>query len=163
MRQVEVNSSAPAVSSASAAVNAPAGVVWDVLTDFESWPNWNESVSKTELKGDLTVGTTFVWVANGAKIVSMLEELDYPRRVVWSGRTFGIRAIHVWEFEERDGGTLVRTSESFEGLIVKLLRGMMKRMLSETLQQSVLALKREAEARHGATQGHNTDEVAPVD
>ncbi len=145
-----MNASASAVSSASATVNTPAAVVWDVLTDFSSWPIWNKSVSKIELKGDVTVGSTFVWVANGTKIVSMLEELDHPRRVAWSGRTLGIRAIHVWEFEESDGGTFVHTSESFEGLIVKLLRGMMKRMLSKTLEQSVHALKTEAEARYSA-------------
>ena len=56
----------------------------------------------------------------------------------------------MWEFEERDDATLVRTSESFKGFIVKLFQGAMTRMLSQTLEQSVTALKAEAEARHRA-------------
>lgn len=65
-------------------------------------------------------------------------------------RTLAIRAIHVWEFEERDDATLVRTSESFEGFIVKVFQGTMTRLLSQTLEQSVTALKAEAEVRHRA-------------
>lgn len=146
--QVEVNEKAPAVGSAEAVVMAPIETVWDVLSDFESWPSWNKSVSKLELKGDVKVGTSFVWVAGGSRIISKLMEVDPPKRIVWSGRTFGIRAIHVWEFEEKDGGTLVHTKESFEGVIVRLFRGPMKRMLDQALDQAVTALKVEAEARH---------------
>ena len=151
MAQVEVNEGAPAVGCAEAFVEAPIETVWAVLCDFESWPSWNKSVSKLELKGDVKVDTSFVWVAGESRIISRLEELDRPKRVVWSGRTFGIRAIHVWEFKEKDGGTIVRTKESFEGLIVRLFRGLMKRMLDKTLSQGVTALKIEAESRHGST------------
>ncbi len=81
-------------------------------------------------------------------MISKLEELDRPERMVWSGRSFGIRAIHVWEFVEKDGATLVHTRESFEGLIVRLFRGTMKRILDNALQKGITALKNEAESRH---------------
>jgi carbon monoxide dehydrogenase subunit G len=151
MAQVDINPSAPAVASASAFVDAPIATVWGVLVDFQRWPSWNKSVSSVELKGDATVGSTFVWVADGARIVSRLEDLEFPMRITWTGRTLGIRAIHVWEFGEKDGGTVVHTKESFEGFLARMFRGAMKRMLSKTLEQSVIALKSEAEARHGAT------------
>jgi len=45
----------------------------------------------------------------------------------------GIRAIHVWELKADGDGTRVRTEESFEGLIVGLLRGLMKKTLAKAL------------------------------
>jgi len=82
MVQVEINEKAPAVGSAEALVKASIETVWDVLSDFESWPNWNKSVSKIELKGDVKAGTSFVWVAGGSRMISKLEELDRPERMV---------------------------------------------------------------------------------
>jgi len=55
MVQVEVNPSAPATATASLFVNAPIASVWGVLADLESWPSWNNGVSKMELKGDAEV------------------------------------------------------------------------------------------------------------
>jgi len=46
MTHKELNKQAPVVESKEAFVNAPLEVVWSVLTDFEQWPQWNESVSK---------------------------------------------------------------------------------------------------------------------
>ncbi len=149
MAQIEVNKSAPAIGVAQTLVKAPIETIWQVLSDFEGWPNWNKSVSRIHLNGPVKVGTTFVWVAGGSKIVSQLEEVDAPKRLVWSGKTFGIRAVHVWKFEKKDEGTHVHTEESFEGLIVRLFPGLMKKMLAKTLSQSVTALKMEAESRHG--------------
>ncbi len=145
----DVNLRAPAIASASAFVNAPAEAVWDVLTDFTSWPAWNKSVSKMEMQGDVREGGTFVWTADGVKIRSTLERVERPKRIVWSGRTLGIRAIHVWDFTEKNGGTIVRTAESFEGPVAWLFRGMMRRMLSKAVEQGLAALKSEAEARQG--------------
>jgi len=148
MEQVEINEKAPAVGSAETLVKASIETVWDVLSDLESWPSWNKSVSKIELKGDVKAGTSFVWVADGSRMISKLEELDRPRRIVWSGRSFGIRAIHVWEFVEKDGATFIRTRESFEGLVVRMFRRPIKRILDKALNQGITALKNEAESRH---------------
>lgn len=145
MSQITENNRAPVVASAEIHVSAPIEVVWGVLSDFGSWPDWNKAVSKMEMDGELSVGTDFVWVANGTKIRSRLEELNSPHRMVWSGRTFGIRAIHVWEFQATNGGTLVRTTESFDGLVARLFRRSMKKMLVKSLEQGVMSLKAEAE------------------
>ncbi len=154
MVQTEVNPSAPVVVSASAFVNAPVASVWGVLTDFKSWPAWNKNVSRMEMKGDIKTGSTFIWAAQGARILSRIEDLEPPNRIVWSGRMPGIRAFHVWKFEEKDGGTLVCTKESFEGLLAKILRVIIRRMLSKVLEKDVMALKTEAEARHGQASAH---------
>lgn len=148
MLQAEINGKAPAVGYEEALVKASIETVWDLLSDLEGWPGWNKSVSKMELKGDVKAGTLFVWVADGSRMISKIEELDRPGRIVWSGRLFGIRAIHVWEFVEKDGATLVRTRESFDGLVVKLFRRPVKRILDKALKQGIMALKIEAESRH---------------
>jgi hypothetical protein len=146
---IEVNKAAPVIVVAEALVNAPIETVWQVVSHFEGWPSWNKSVSKIQLNGPVKVGTLFVWVAGGSKIVSQLEEVDRPNRLAWSGKTFGIRAIHVWRFNKEDEGTHVHSEESFEGLIVKLFPGLMKKILAKALGQGVTALKAEAESRHG--------------
>ncbi len=144
---IDINPTAPATASASAFVKAPPEAVWALLADFEGWPSWNQNVSKMTLDGKARVGATFVWVADGARIVSRIEELDRPSRIAWTGRTLGIRATHIWEFEDKEGGTLVRTRECFVGFVAKLLRGLLRRMLEKALAQNVAALKQIVEAR----------------
>lgn len=151
MTSVAINSSAPVIGRAEALIEAPIETVWDVLSDLDGWPKWNPSVSRMNLRGRLDVGTTFEWVGGGSKITSRLEEIDRPSRIVWSGRTMGIRAVHVWELSTVPDGTFVRTEESFDGLLVRLLTGPMRKMLDKALRDGILALKVEAESRRGDT------------
>ena len=147
---IEVNKAAPAIWAAECAISAPIGTVWQVLSYFEGWPSWNKSVSKIKLEGPLSAGTAFVWVTDGAKIVSRIEEVIEPYELAWSGTIWGIRAVHVWRLEEREGGTLVHTEESFDGLIAKLFPGVMTKMLRKALDQVLADLKSESESRHRA-------------
>ena len=59
----------------------------------------------------------------------------------------GIRAVHVFRFESRDGETLAQSEESWEGLIASLLKGYSRRTLERGLESFLGALKREAESR----------------
>jgi len=147
MKSMDVRQDATVLGSAEAMVEAPPETVWGVLTGFERWPEWNSSVSKMDFMGGLKLGSEFTWVAAGSRIRSRIEALDGPHRIVWSGRTLGIRAVHVWELEEVDGATRVCTRESFDGLPVRLFPRWMAKMLDKTLRHSVADLKREAEAR----------------
>ncbi|HOT97079.1 MAG TPA: SRPBCC family protein [bacterium] len=148
MVQIQVDQKAPAYAVREAYVNAPIQLVWNILANLEKWPEWNDSVKAMDLQGNVVPGTEFRWTAGGMKIRSRIEQVDPPRRIVWSGRTMGIRAMHSWTFAEEKEGTKVRTEESFEGWIVKLLARKMKRALSEALEQGISALKNEAEKRH---------------
>ena len=147
--RIEFDHKAPAVGTADAFIMAPIKAVWSVLSDLENWPSWNKGVSKIRVKGPIQVGTSFAWVGGGSKIVSRLEEVDPPNRIAWSGKTLGIRAIHVWELSEKGEGTQVHTEESFEGLVAKLFRGYAKKVLAKALDQGISSLKAEAEARKG--------------
>jgi hypothetical protein len=102
-----------------------------------------------QVDGPIQVGTSFAWLGGGSRIVSRLEEVDPPKRIAWSGKTFGIRAMHVWELEEKGQGTQVHTEESFEGLVARLFRRFARKTLDRALDQGISSLKAEAESRIG--------------
>lgn len=143
---VEINSKAPAVATVDAFIEAPIDTVWGILSDFERWPTWNKSVSEIQVDGPVMARTSFEWKADGWKIVSRLEEVDPPRRIAWSGKTFGIRAMHVWDLAAQGSGTQVHTVESFEGPVARLFRGFVRKTLAKSLDQGVAALKAAAES-----------------
>ena len=147
--RIEANRKAPAVETADAYIEAPIASVWSILSDLENWPSWNKGVSKIRVNGPVKPGTSFAWVGGGSKIVSRLEEVDPPNRIAWSGKTLGIRAMHVWELSQKGEGTQVHTEESFEGLVARLFRRVAKRTLAKALDQGISSLKAEAESRIG--------------
>ena len=144
---MEVNHEAPAFARSEAEIAADPDTVWEVLTRFEEWPSWNPEVSSVTLDGEPTEGTVFRWKAGRAGITSTLRRVDRPRLLAWTGKTTGIDAVHVWRLEPSDAGTRVRTEESWEGLLVRLLRGPMRRSLKRAVDRGLGHLKAEAERR----------------
>jgi carbon monoxide dehydrogenase subunit G len=145
--RIQINREAPAVETADVFIKAPIETVWSVLSDLGCWPSWNPGVSKIKVNGPVKVGTSFEWVAGKSKLVSRIKEMNSPRRIAWSGKTLGIRAMHVWELAEKGEGTQVHTEESFEGLVARLFRGFAKKTLTKALTQGVSSLKAEVESR----------------
>jgi uncharacterized protein YndB with AHSA1/START domain len=141
------SSGAPVRSRQEIDIAAPAEVVWEVLTDFDGWPQWNPEVKSMSWDGPLAPGSVFRWKAGPGSIVSTLEEVDRPRYVRWRGRTMSIAAIHEWRLEELDGGTHVETNESFSGGLARLLRRTLQKQLDRALEEGLEHLKREAEQR----------------
>jgi uncharacterized protein YndB with AHSA1/START domain len=144
---VEVDRSAPAVADAETEIAADPETVWEVLTDLEGWPRWNPDVRSVRLDGRVEPGATFTWKAGRATITSTIRKTERPSLIGWTGKTAGIDAIHVWRLEPRDGGTLVRTEESWQGLLVRLLRGPMRTSLQKAVDGGLGHLKAEAERR----------------
>ena len=140
----------PVSSKAGAEIAAPPEVVWDVLTRFEDWPDWNPDVKSMSFSGPLEPGVEFRWKAGPATIVSTLEQVEPPRQVRWRGRTMSIKANHQWRLEPRDGGTHVETEESFSGVLARLFRRPIQKTLDKSLSEGLEHLKREAERRAGA-------------
>jgi hypothetical protein len=146
---MEINRQAPACAAAQTYIEAPVALVWSIQTDLEGWPDWNPDVGSMDLRGPISPGTEFRWKAGGLPIVSKFEEVDRPQRIVWTGRTLGIRAIHVWRFEERASGVAVQTEESFDGPVARLFARTMRRTLATSLEKWLAALKAECERRSG--------------
>jgi uncharacterized protein YndB with AHSA1/START domain len=143
--QFEINYDAPAVAEARSLIDAPPERVWHVLTDIDAWPEWQSRVSRAQLEGPLEPGSTFRFKA-GMSIVSTLRAVEPPYRVAWEGRALGIYARHRWTLERTDGGTRVETAESFEGVLVRLLRPVMQRSLKKALDRGLAELKEDTEA-----------------
>jgi uncharacterized protein YndB with AHSA1/START domain len=128
-------------------IAAPPEVVWDVLTGFEQWPNWNPDVKSMSFEGPVAPGSEFRWKAGPGTIVSTLEEVDRPRFIKWRGRTLSIKAVHDWRFEPSNGGTRVETEESFSGFLARLFRGSLQKTLDRSTESGLEHLKRESERR----------------
>jgi len=145
--QIKDNEVAPVLAECEAEIKAPIQIVWQVLTDLEKWPEWNESVQEMHLQGEVAIGTEFRWKTGGMRIRSRIEEITSPVSIVWSGRTMGIRAIHVWALTGTNESTSVWTGECFYGIVASLLASPLRKSLAKALQQGMAALKKDAEKR----------------
>ena len=138
---------APVSSKREVEIAALPEVVWDVLTGFEQWPDWNPDVKSMSFEGPVAPGSEFRWKAGPGTIVSTLEEVDRPRYIRWRGRTMSIKAVHEWHFERSSGGTRVETEESFSGFLARLFRGSLQKTLDSSTESGLERLKRESERR----------------
>jgi len=147
-RLMDIDRNAPVCESAEAAIAAPVETVWSVLTDFAGWTTWNKNVTKMSINKPVASGTEFRWKGGGANIVSVIQIVEPPSRIVWTGRTFGIKAVHSWSLRSANGGSVVRTEESFSGVLARILNSQMRRMLKRSLEEGLAYLKQECETRH---------------
>jgi carbon monoxide dehydrogenase subunit G len=143
----EINSEAPVVGCSEIEIAAAPEVAWDVLTEIEGWPSWNPEVKSVSMDGGLDEGAVFRWKSGPGTITSTIEAVEAPRRIAWSGTSFGIKAFHVHTLEAQNGGTLVRTEESYDGLVARLFHGLLQKTLDKTLRGGLAHLKTEAERR----------------
>lgn len=144
---MDVDRDAPVVAEAEAEIAADPETVWDVLTGFETWPSWNPDAAWVSFDGAVEEGAVFRWKAGRATITSTLRQVERPTFIGWTGKTIGIRAVHVWHLEPRGGGTHVKTEESWQGILVRILRGRMQKNLEGVLEDGLKRLGAEAERR----------------
>jgi hypothetical protein len=121
--------------------------VWGILADIDRWPTWNADVRAAKLEGTLKVGSVFRWKAGGTSLTSVLQSVDPPSEIGWSGTTMSIKALHVFRLSPEDGGTHVRSEESWEGAIARLLKGYSRKTLKKGIASFLRSLKSEAERR----------------
>jgi uncharacterized protein YndB with AHSA1/START domain len=143
----EINELAPVVGSCEVEIATSPNDAWEVLTEIGRWPSWNPAVKSVSFGGEVGEGAAFRWKSGPGTITSTIRNVEPPRRIAWTGTTFGIRAIHVHTFEPRAGGTLVRTEESYDGLVARLFRRRLQSVLDATLEDELQHLKAEAERR----------------
>ncbi|TDB94154.1 SRPBCC domain-containing protein [Actinomadura sp. 7K534] len=114
-------------------INAPVSRVWAVLTDTAAYPEWNPFM--IELDGSLVPGSRLaVTIAPpGAKrqrFTPTVTAVEPERRLAWLGRLFipGIfDGAHSFELEAlTPGSTRFIQSERFSGVLVPLLRGLLR-------------------------------------
>jgi len=147
---VEINRSAPATAEGRVQINADPQTVFSVIAAIAEWPSWNPDVRSVKLENAVQPGTVFRWKSGPSSLTSTLQVVDPPREISWTGKTMTIKAIHVFRFEPRDGGTLARSEESWEGLLARLLKSYSRRSIDKAITSVLSHLKIEAEHRAAA-------------
>jgi len=143
-----INSKAPVKCSRTVTVNASIEKVWTILTDISNWKTWQTDFGKSIMNGELKPGTTFDWESGGTKIHSALHTVEPFKYFGWTGKAYGLLAIHNWTLTETDGQTIVSVDESMEGFVAKLFRKSFNRNLEKGLQNWLSMLKQECEKQH---------------
>ena len=134
-------------------INAPAGVVWKVLTDLENYSNWNPFIISA--KGDIAVGSkltnrmqppggkamTFkpiVTVVEENKVFEWLGSLGLPR--LFDGR-------HRFVLSENENKTRLVQSEEFSGILVRVLKKSLDDQTMKGFEAMNKSLKIQAELK----------------
>lgn len=114
-------------------IDAPASVVWDILTDFEDYPNWNPFIK--EILGDQIVGAQIeVFIkppnSNGLRFKPKIVIYKPEEELKWLGSLWipklfdGEHSLIIKKIDESK--VLFVQKEEFNGLLVPLVSGMLK-------------------------------------
>lgn len=114
-------------------VDAPPARVWEVLTDFESFPEWNPFVR--EAAGEPVAGSRLkVQIhpprGKGNTFRPSVIVADANRELRWLGRVLipGLAdGEHIFEIESRENGTRFIQREEFRGPLWSLLKGTLEK------------------------------------
>src|SRR4051812_5484490 len=98
-----IDDTAPITATKTIEIDAPPEAAYDVIARVEDWPRWNPEVKVVEIDGEFAEGATFRWRAGGTRLVSEVQEAERGRVAAWTGRTMGVKAVHVYRFERRGG------------------------------------------------------------
>lgn len=142
---MDLEHNAPLSGRAEILIHAPPEKVWLVLTDIARWPDWQPGVLSAELNSPLKTGAVIHWKARGMNIVSTVAEIELKRRIVWRGNSPGMRAAHIWDLEPVENATRVATRETISGWLAWVLKILSPRFLDKSLDDSLHALKKQAE------------------
>jgi len=142
---IGTNVNAPVRCRKSITINASDKKVWSVLTDINNWVNWQKDISNSKTNGELKPGATFDWKSGGAKIHSTLHTVEPFKEFGWTGKAFGIFAIHNWTMNESGGTIEVVVDESMEGFLSILLKNSLNKNLEKGMQTWLALLKKECE------------------
>jgi uncharacterized protein YndB with AHSA1/START domain len=148
---MDIDRNAPAIGAGEIQIAASPETVWGILSDIDAWPRWNQDIASAKLKGPSAVGSTFRWKSGMASLTSTLRVVDPPKEIGWTGKTMGISAVHVFHLEPRDGGTFIRSEESWRGALASLMKGYSRKNIAKAIDAILTSLKREAESRSPAT------------
>lgn len=103
-------------------INAGIGKVWGIFIDLSCWHEWNTvlTVVSSGETGKITEGTSFTFLIRPFVFEVLLEplaeEVAPGRKIVLSGRRFGVRARHEFFFDGNEAETTVISRETFTGI-----------------------------------------------
>ncbi len=128
--------------------------VWQVLTDFDHWKDWNPMVNSANGNAALDSKVSITMRGpNGKdamKYQAAVLEVSPPKSFRWratmmSGLIF--TNDRVFELREENGGTVFINKEEFSGLMVPLFWNKMNQFVVPMLEEMNNALKNKLEAK----------------
>ncbi len=143
---MKIDPKAPLIARKSELIKAPIDHVWQIQSDINNWPKWQKEVSHAKLQGKLEKGTVFTWKAMGMNIYSELQEVIENKIIGWSGKSFGMNAVHIWTFIKEGNNTRVTTEESLSGWFPTLIKIFKPNFLDKSLANALNTLKTYSEA-----------------
>ena len=132
---VEVDSSAKCLAIDEIVINANIEKVFGILSDINSWPQWQSNVKNAVLTGEIVTGNEFRWQAGGLKIRSRLHTVNPYHEIGWTGIILWIAAVHNWHLSEENGKTHVLVKESLKGFGSPILRQTLKEGMTRNLNE----------------------------
>jgi hypothetical protein len=131
-------------------IEAPAGVVWNVLTDFAAYPEWNPFI--VSAAGELTLGSQLVVriAPEGSRPMTFkpsVVRLEHEREFEWLGHLL-VRGLfdgrHCFHLEPLAAdATRFHHSEYFRGLLAPVLT----KALGSSTRAGFEAMNRELKSR----------------
>ena len=127
-------------------VQANAEKLWDILTDFKSWPEWRWTSYINPIPNNpVKDGSTFVAELGGHKWKMTIVKAERPDKLSWLARQSVLSALHEWEFIKQEGITRVVSRERMSGWLILLLYPIIKRNVQKTDEKWLNDLKLRAE------------------
>lgn len=145
LKMRSINNNAPVKCNKSITINASSEKIWAFITNINDWATWQTDISKPTLNGELQPETTFDWRTGGVKIHSTLHTVEPFKQFGWTGKTFGMFAIHNWTLVEQDGKTIVTVEESMEGFLASVFKKTFNKNLEKGMQKWLNLLKQVCE------------------
>ncbi|MCQ4084858.1 SRPBCC family protein [Streptomyces sp. RB6PN25] len=133
--------------TAQARIAAPAGKVWDVLTDFGTYGRWNATHTSFPKGGPSPLAAQAEYVENmklmgfPAEVTWTVTELEPERVLATTGKgPMGVNLGMRYALDEDGDGTTVRVDGSFAGPAVTLMAGKLKESATAALNESLRKL-----------------------
>ena len=122
--------------------------IWNVLTDFESYGEWNPFIQSIE--GIPAKGEQLIATIDGMKMKPTLLDVTTNKKLEWLGSLLfkGIfDGQHCFELiDNEDGTTTFNHSEQFNGILVGLLKSKLDNEIKSGFEAMNEALKRRTQS-----------------
>jgi hypothetical protein len=134
-------------------IQAPLRIVWRVFSTMEDWQSWNLVCENCCIvSGDgMAENTCFSFQMRPyylpIKVMPTITKCKPGKEVIWEGSRFGVKAVHSFIFEEKEGAVRLVSSESFHGPLLWLSKLIfIPKRLHHLTRELMAAIKNQAEA-----------------
>lgn len=143
----------PKIIESKIIINAPIQKVWDVLADFEKYPQWNPFTPKIEIQPDQLGSDVILHVRlnpKSPKLTIQKEQLlawDQGQQMSWGiTKTWYIQTVRIQKLTALDSQTTeYYTSDAFEGPLTWLVLLLFQQKIQIGFDKVAAGLKRQVE------------------